>query len=782
VFYRQINKWVCGLCILLILAGCSGGSGSSDGADGSPATVANPVTQGVAVDPYIVGAVFQEVAEDGTTILQRQSTPTDANGLFTFPNPLATGSTVEMKVSNRGVHAGAPFQGVLRRVVLNSDHGSVTVSPLTTLLAGGVTPEDAIAALNNAGFSGLTTPDLYRDPMKGLNDLTSGVTDQRLRLLQASMAVEAYMEITGNFHPTLSDLTSASQQGQILNSMAGTMRGLLNANEFTKVGTDLAGDPQVTGPLVLGDLIKAVVQQQQTTVALVKVDMLDQGTFDPALVAQEVTNGMGQMAPLVKNQYMARQPQTIPANGAIIYANNCATCHGALADSSKKGRSAIQIKDAIADIGSMGFLGTLTAGEIQAVADALAGITTPPPGTTPDGVTLYSNNCADCHGALATTSKSGRTASDIQNAITNDTGGMSFLSTLTAGEIQAIANVLPVVPPPNPGTPPDGVALYNSECSGCHGPLATTAKPGRTATQIRAAISNNTGGMGFLSTLTATEIQSIANALPSVTPPTTGTSPDGVSLYTSECSGCHGPLATTAKSGRTATQIQAAISNNTGGMGFLSTLTASEIQAIVRVLPASSPGGGDYSNCTSCHGQPPSGNSYPNVAGAHAVHTALPSVNNNCGVCHVGAAHNGQVDLGIVATYNAKSGTATPNNNTCSNVSCHGGQTTPAWQTGTIAVDTQCTSCHTSGTGQYNSYYSGQHARHISKGYSCTVCHNTAKLSTGHFINLATTTFEQDPATTIGGGSTSVGSYTPSASRAVSGTCSSVKCHGSRSW
>jgi hypothetical protein len=44
-----------------------------------------------------------------------------------------------------------------------------------------------------------------------------------------------------------------------------------------------------------------------------------------------------------------------------------------------------------------------------------------------------------------------------------------------------------------------------------------------------------------------------------------------------------------------------------------------------------------------------------------------------------------------------------------------------------------------------------------------------------HFGDLATLEFETDPATTIAGGSTSVGSYSGS-------TCSSIACHGSKNW
>jgi predicted CxxxxCH...CXXCH cytochrome family protein len=214
-------------------------------------------------------------------------------------------------------------------------------------------------------------------------------------------------------------------------------------------------------------------------------------------------------------------------------------------------------------------------------------------------------------------------------------------------------------------------------------------------------------------------------------------------------------------------------------MGGLSSLTPEEVQAIADMLPPAPvvDPGPDYSDCTLCHGQPPSGNTYPDTAGAHAVHTALASVGGDCTICHLGAAHNSQVDLGFPATLDAETGPATDNlDGTCSSVICHGGQRTPDWWSGSIAVNTQCTSCHASGSSQFNSYSSGRHTKHVTdKGYSCTVCHNTATLANGHFSNLETTGFELSPAATIGGDSTSVGSYS-------NGTCSSIACHGSKSW
>ncbi|MDD4890461.1 MAG: hypothetical protein PHU85_11085 [Phycisphaerae bacterium] len=54
-------------------------------------------------------------------------------------------------------------------------------------------------------------------------------------------------------------------------------------------------------------------------------------------------------------------------------------------------------------------------------------------------------------------------------------------------------------------TPSAGAVLYGQYCSGCHGPLATSTKQGRTAAQIVSA------GMTF--GLSLNQIQAVSNAL-----------------------------------------------------------------------------------------------------------------------------------------------------------------------------------------------------------------------------------------------------------------------------
>jgi predicted CxxxxCH...CXXCH cytochrome family protein len=222
--------------------------------------------------------------------------------------------------------------------------------------------------------------------------------------------------------------------------------------------------------------------------------------------------------------------------------------------------------------------------------------------------------------------------------------------------------------------------------------------------------------------------------------------------------------------------------------------------------------------CGTCHTLPPSGTVFPNIAGNHAVHTALPNV-GVCTVCHNGAefgtAHpNGVVEVSILSTYNAESGAAlySAASNTCSNVSCHGasrtqtsaqaGQTppastatqTPVWLNGTIIVNTDCSVCHVLGsapstpggfpTPEYNSYYSGQHYRHVYGSASgaftqpaCTVCHDITNLAVNHFTTLNTPAMEGPASATIAAALNYNTSVTPH-------TCTPA-CHGTigtQSW
>jgi predicted CxxxxCH...CXXCH cytochrome family protein len=196
------------------------------------------------------------------------------------------------------------------------------------------------------------------------------------------------------------------------------------------------------------------------------------------------------------------------------------------------------------------------------------------------------------------------------------------------------------------------------------------------------------------------------------------------------------------------------------------------------------------------------------VAGVHVKHNALAGVTGVCASCHTGFDTGSQAhydhanarpgknalrvspgETAFLSAYNAKSGAASFNATalTCSNVSCHGGQTTPSWQTGagTINVNTQCTSCHAFGTAQFNGASSGEHNANGDHRV-CTNCHSTTKLADPavgkHFLNLGTSALETRASVTIGGAGTQIpeGSYTPGGS-VGSGSCD-PNCHGRENW
>lgn len=278
-------------------------------------------------------------------------------------------------------------------------------------------------------------------------------------------------------------------------------------------------------------------------------------------------------------------------DGAELYNHLCAACHKELANSEVKGESVAEIYKVIAENeGGMGPLSVLRPQWIQAIALALGGDTTlptdiPASGT---GASLYQQYCSNCHGALASSAKAGTTASQIQQAITSDTGGMAQFGFLTAQQIQDIADALSGGGTGGGGTGggTDGASLYQTNCSSCHGSLSNSSQAGASVNQIQQAIANDTGGMGVLNSLTSTQIQAIADALSGGGGTggggTSGT--DGASLYQTNCSSCHRDLGNSQVSGKSARSIRNAIADDKGGMSSLGFLTNEQIDAIAAVL------------------------------------------------------------------------------------------------------------------------------------------------------------------------------------------------------
>ena len=228
--------------------------------------------------------------------------------------------------------------------------------------------------------------------------------------------------------------------------------------------------------------------------------------------------------------------------GAGLWQDHCAWCHFDIGSPNQQhvGGTLAQVKAAIAaDTGGMAEFGPsgifpLTETELAEIVTAMSA---PKPYITPTFTTLtlpaatvgvaYSQALSAKDGTPPYTwSTMGGDPLPAGLTLNVNSGVLSGTPT-AAGTYNVVfmlqdANPTTMIHQPitvtvNASTPPpDGAALYTSLCATCHGPLATSVKRGRNATQIQSAINGNQGGkqsIPAIKALTPTEVSAIANAL-----------------------------------------------------------------------------------------------------------------------------------------------------------------------------------------------------------------------------------------------------------------------------
>ncbi|HHJ15789.1 MAG TPA: PKD domain-containing protein, partial [Gammaproteobacteria bacterium] len=111
-----------------------------------------------------------------------------------------------------------------------------------------------------------------------------------------------------------------------------------------------------------------------------------------------------------------------------------------------------------------------------------------------DGAALYDANCGACHGMGTASTKAGADVNRINAGIANVGSMNSLATTLSAAEIQAIADFLVALSPPPPPPPPPagatGAELYDANCGACHGMGTASTKAGADVNRINAGIAN----------------------------------------------------------------------------------------------------------------------------------------------------------------------------------------------------------------------------------------------------------------------------------------------------
>ncbi len=182
---------------------------SSSDSDSSPDTPSvTYLSEGVIVDPYIVGAVMcEDLNTDAVCDSTEQlSTPSDEKGLYKFEKALTPGSHVI--VQTQGKHEGMTYDLDIASLVDSAGKADVT-SPLTTLQTRGLTTAQIAEVLNNvATIEGImlsdgTTPwsilasDILSNPLANnlVNAKIGTLNESDLVGIQASLATYGLLKV-----------------------------------------------------------------------------------------------------------------------------------------------------------------------------------------------------------------------------------------------------------------------------------------------------------------------------------------------------------------------------------------------------------------------------------------------------------------------------------------------------------------------------------------------------------------------------------------------------------
>jgi hypothetical protein len=261
--------WVGCLLLSLVLTGCGGsGGGSSDPvSDSTTSSTGSSTTSStvIAVDPYIVGAVFNEITADGDVV--QTSDASDENGRAVFHQVLTSGNLVVMV--SPGLHNGVPFQGTLKFKV-DSSLEEYIASPLTTLMVElNATAAEVVDLLKNAGIENITEADLVVDPM-------ASAAQGDLTLVLANVAANAAFNTTG-----ADNITALQDSIKAFYGLQESMTADADKNGISDV---LESDNAIAATATTDDLISAVVAVTDHIVITVKkqVHQGDAPDFDAA--------------------------------------------------------------------------------------------------------------------------------------------------------------------------------------------------------------------------------------------------------------------------------------------------------------------------------------------------------------------------------------------------------------------------------------------------------------------------------------------------------------------
>lgn len=223
----------CALATALLVSACGGGDATP------PPTVVG--TSGFAVDGYISAAtVVCDTNNNGASDIGEATTTTDSTGFFKFAAPCAAGLVL---TGGTNTDTQLPFVGKLK-----APAGATMVTPLTTLLAEGMTTDQINTALGLPAGTNVAT----LDPARQI-----GGELQNPDLFRKTLVVQQVLQKTAE---TLAALAGSSDVTSLYSQAAAAMVEVMRSDATALVAGGAVNET------VVAAVVKAAATRAQATV------------------------------------------------------------------------------------------------------------------------------------------------------------------------------------------------------------------------------------------------------------------------------------------------------------------------------------------------------------------------------------------------------------------------------------------------------------------------------------------------------------------------------------
>ena len=260
----------CALAATLLVAACGGGDATP------PPSIAG--STGFAVDDYLSGAtVICDTNGNGKVDTGEVSVTTDSSGFFKF-SPACT-ATISV-TGGINIDTKLPFTGTLK-----APAGSTVVTPLTTLMAEGMTNDQVIAALGLSVGTDLKTVDPARK-----------ITGQLVNpdLMRKTLVLQQILQKTTESLAGLAASGGDAAKSAVYSEVAAAVAATLKTSTALVRGTASSSD-------AITAMVTAAIQRVAASTTLASAVVAGAKSVNPTAMAQVIAGSLKVQADAILN-------------------------------------------------------------------------------------------------------------------------------------------------------------------------------------------------------------------------------------------------------------------------------------------------------------------------------------------------------------------------------------------------------------------------------------------------------------------------------------------------